>query len=318
MTKTTNRFIEDIDKVLQDPEVILVLNIIGAIKKSNTFIKDLRELLILKNNDCGNSALEPMQLVSNLSPIEGIRLRINDKLNRMICDKCAIPEDTVTDTGGYYVLLKIAELRDFEGWKAANDKQYKSELGVIPEALKDLAKTSMNKHVHVHSTKPKQEGPNTSKEGLESLRLVPSEYDPAKFETFNNIQHQKLDTGVVVLEYFKTRIFTTDELVMQLPYPTPKKYYEGHGFDSNSEQCFKQYRKYLETQKETKTEFIVSAPKKTVQELCDDVTMGDCLNRDSAGACDICTNQSRYESRAEKQKKKRISPLKIMKAEFTA
>lgn len=278
ITKPNNKFMKDLDTVLQDPEVILVLNIIGAIKKSSTFIKNLRELLILKNSDYGNSALEPIKLVSNLSPIEGIRLRINDKLNRMICDKCVLPEDTVTDTAGYYVLLKILEMRDL-----GCDKSFVSEVELDKEYFK----------------------------------LVPSDYDSLLFQKFKSIQHQKLDTGVVVLKYFGSHIFTTDELVLQLPYPIPKGYLKG--WDTNTSTTFRQYREYLETLKNDVTKQASETVKTAEQNnLCDDITMGDCLNRDSAGVCDICTNQSRFESRAEKKNKKRTTKKVTMKAEFTA
>ena len=44
---------------------------------------DIKELLLYKNKNYGNSALEPCRIFSNASPVEQLLVRIDDKLNRI-------------------------------------------------------------------------------------------------------------------------------------------------------------------------------------------------------------------------------------------
>jgi len=70
----------------------------------------IKELLLLKNKEYGNSALDPKRIFSNSSPIEQIRVRIDDKLSRLSNhDDKSISEDTESDLIGYLVLLKVAK-----------------------------------------------------------------------------------------------------------------------------------------------------------------------------------------------------------------
>tara|TARA_R110000824_G_scaffold126670_2_gene286291 strand:- start:1891 stop:2262 length:372 start_codon:yes stop_codon:yes gene_type:complete len=72
--------------------------------------KQVEELLLEKNQAYGNSALIPANIFSNLSSIEAIKIRIDDKLKRIenkgINDET---EDTVMDLAGYLILLMIAK-----------------------------------------------------------------------------------------------------------------------------------------------------------------------------------------------------------------
>jgi hypothetical protein len=63
--------------------------------------------LLAKNKLYGNSALEPIRILSRCDAAEQLRVRIDDKLSRL---KQGLPdqEDTVHDLIGYLVLLTIA------------------------------------------------------------------------------------------------------------------------------------------------------------------------------------------------------------------
>lgn len=70
----------------------------------------VKELLLQKNKEYGNSALVPKRIFSKSSPIEQIKVRIDDKLSRLACDeKKEIKEDTTKDLIGYLILLRVAE-----------------------------------------------------------------------------------------------------------------------------------------------------------------------------------------------------------------
>lgn len=70
----------------------------------------IKELLIQKNKEYGNSAIEPCRIFSKSDATEQIKVRIDDKLNRIQNTKeKTIKEDTVLDLIGYLVLLRVAE-----------------------------------------------------------------------------------------------------------------------------------------------------------------------------------------------------------------
>lgn len=81
-------------------------------KSTEELIKEVgREvvmLLIEKNKAYGNTANQPPQIFSKLSPIEAILSRIDDKLSRIkqvgLNDKT---EDTVLDLIGYLMLYRV-------------------------------------------------------------------------------------------------------------------------------------------------------------------------------------------------------------------
>ena len=73
-------------------------------------ISEVEELLIRKNKQYGNSALEPMGIFAKGSAEELIRVRIDDKLNRLLQGDESIEsdEDIVLDLIGYLVFLLIS------------------------------------------------------------------------------------------------------------------------------------------------------------------------------------------------------------------
>lgn len=78
-------------------------------EKVQQVLYPLEDLLVEKNESYGNSALEPINVFSKASAVDQIKVRIDDKLNRLYHGKEYGDEDTVTDLLGYLVILKIAE-----------------------------------------------------------------------------------------------------------------------------------------------------------------------------------------------------------------
>ena len=81
---------------------------------------NVKDLLLQKNLKYGDSALDPVRVLSKSSPVEQILVRIDDKLSRISRgDLLTDDEDVLTDIIGYFILLKIALERDVLG--AYND-----------------------------------------------------------------------------------------------------------------------------------------------------------------------------------------------------
>lgn len=82
-------------------------------EKIENKINEVKELLLLKNKNYGDSALHPIRVFSKNSSLEGLMIRIDDKLSRIktvgITDET---EDTVKDLVGYLILLMIAREED--------------------------------------------------------------------------------------------------------------------------------------------------------------------------------------------------------------
>tara|TARA_R110002012_G_C11511098_1_gene598414 strand:- start:450 stop:761 length:312 start_codon:yes stop_codon:yes gene_type:complete len=78
--------------------------------KIRAVIGEVLDLLIRKNKQYGNSALEPMGIFAKGSAEELIRVRIDDKLNRLLQgdDSIESDEDIVLDLIGYLTLLLIS------------------------------------------------------------------------------------------------------------------------------------------------------------------------------------------------------------------
>ena len=73
-------------------------------------MKEVLDLLISKNKQYGDSAMNPMGIFSKGSAEDLIRVRIDDKLNRLLQGDKSIErdEDVILDLIGYLVLLLIA------------------------------------------------------------------------------------------------------------------------------------------------------------------------------------------------------------------
>ena len=77
---------------------------------------DIKELLLYKNKQYGDSALNPSRIFSKSSAVEQLLVRIDDKLNRIKkgAGLVATDEDVIQDLIGYLVLLKIGLNRQRE------------------------------------------------------------------------------------------------------------------------------------------------------------------------------------------------------------
>jgi hypothetical protein len=71
--------------------------------------KEIKDMLLSKNEKYGDSALNPVGVFSKLNSAEAIKARIDDKLSRIAnvgLDDAT--EDTLDDLIGYLILLRIA------------------------------------------------------------------------------------------------------------------------------------------------------------------------------------------------------------------
>jgi len=69
---------------------------------------NIKELLISKNKDYGNSFAETINVFTNLNPIEQINVRLDDKLKRMLNEgEKNFNEDTELDFIGYLILRRV-------------------------------------------------------------------------------------------------------------------------------------------------------------------------------------------------------------------
>lgn len=75
----------------------------------------MKELLLEKNRRYGDSALNPRNIFSKTSSDEQIRVRLDDKLSRVM-NSDTLRKNDVSDIIGYLVLLAIAN-----GWTDFTD-----------------------------------------------------------------------------------------------------------------------------------------------------------------------------------------------------
>lgn len=81
-------------------------------------INEITEMLISKNQKYGNSAIEPLGIFSDLSPEEGLKVRIDDKLKRIKNGSLdRDDEDVINDLIGYLVILKMLQKNQKEKQK---------------------------------------------------------------------------------------------------------------------------------------------------------------------------------------------------------
>lgn len=73
---------------------------------------EVADMLVEKNKSYGNSALEPINCFYKGDSSTSIRVRIDDKLSRIMRGKEFQGDDTIKDLMGYLVLLRIATIKD--------------------------------------------------------------------------------------------------------------------------------------------------------------------------------------------------------------
>jgi hypothetical protein len=69
---------------------------------------DIAEMLIKKNVSYGDSALNPMRLFAQSDSVEQLKVRIDDKLNRINNSQGYAGDNDIDDLIGYLILLRIA------------------------------------------------------------------------------------------------------------------------------------------------------------------------------------------------------------------
>jgi hypothetical protein len=69
----------------------------------------IKEILLDKNRKYGNSAIQPKRVFSKADPIEGINVRLDDKLSRIESGQADDDEDPELDIIGYLILKRVAQ-----------------------------------------------------------------------------------------------------------------------------------------------------------------------------------------------------------------
>ena len=89
------------------------------------------------------------------------------------------------------------------------------------------------------------------------LKLAAFEYDKSKMQKYKSLNFLELSNGKVVLIYSISHYYTSKDLVMQIPFPFPRGYFDKkNGWSSTIEQAFKMYRRYLAEQGEQKMKIV--------------------------------------------------------------
>jgi hypothetical protein len=71
--------------------------------------KEISNFLISKNDSYGNSAITPARIFAKSDNVEQIKVRIDDKLNRIMADQEWKGDNDLDDLIGYLILLKVAQ-----------------------------------------------------------------------------------------------------------------------------------------------------------------------------------------------------------------
>lgn len=74
-------------------------------------LEDVATLLLDKNRKYGDAALSPIRVFSKSSPLEQLRVRMDDKLSRIVNQQADEDEDVYRDLLGYLVIYEIAKRR---------------------------------------------------------------------------------------------------------------------------------------------------------------------------------------------------------------
>ena len=79
-------------------------------EKIKLVIEDLKDLLLEKNRKYGDSALSPVRIFSKSDNLEQLRVRIDDKLSRIVSAQLDDDEEVINDLLGYLILYRVAML----------------------------------------------------------------------------------------------------------------------------------------------------------------------------------------------------------------
>lgn len=72
---------------------------------------EIKDFLIAKNKQYGNSAIDPVRIFSKANAEEQLRVRIDDKISRLVRGNDSIESDSdiVDDLIGYFVMWKVLD-----------------------------------------------------------------------------------------------------------------------------------------------------------------------------------------------------------------
>lgn len=73
---------------------------------------EITEMLLKKNISYGDSAISPVRIFAQSDNIEQIKIRIDDKINRVKNNQGFAGDNDIDDLIGYLILLKIAIDKD--------------------------------------------------------------------------------------------------------------------------------------------------------------------------------------------------------------
>lgn len=75
---------------------------------------EIREFLVKKNEQYGNSAIDPVRIFSKASTEEQLKVRIDDKISRLVRgnDSVESDSDVVNDLIGYFIMWKVSSRRN--------------------------------------------------------------------------------------------------------------------------------------------------------------------------------------------------------------
>lgn len=88
---------------------------------------EIKDMLLEKNRKYGDSALNPIRIFSKADTTEQLKVRIDDKLNRLKNLQEDETEDVINDLIGYLILLKVNQKNNSikEGYDPAYPCTYK-------------------------------------------------------------------------------------------------------------------------------------------------------------------------------------------------
>lgn len=81
------------------------------IKDLDKVLVNLRTLLIDKNRKYGDAALNPVRIMSKANAVEQLKVRMDDKLNRIMNQQTDEDEDVLKDLFGYLAIYHVALAR---------------------------------------------------------------------------------------------------------------------------------------------------------------------------------------------------------------
>jgi DNA topoisomerase VI subunit B len=86
-----------------------VKEVTSSQQKITDVINEIEKFLLQKNAQYGDSVLEPIRIFSTANIDEQVRVRIDDKLNRLLQGNSSLEsdEDVIKDLIGYLVLLLV-------------------------------------------------------------------------------------------------------------------------------------------------------------------------------------------------------------------